>query len=90
MTERFIPPHGGYRDLLSYKKSLIVYDATVRFCERFVSKRDRTYDQMVQAARSGKQNIIEGSLASATSKKTEIRLTSVVRASLEELLEEWT
>lgn len=89
MTERFIPPHGGYRDLLSYKKSLIVYDATVRFCERFVSKRDRTYDQMVQAARSGKQNIIEGSLASATSKKTEIRLTSVARASLEELLEDY-
>ena len=90
MTERFIPPHGGYRDLLSYKKSQIVYDATVRFCERFVSKRDRTYDQMVQAARSGKQNIIEGSLASATSKKTEIRLTNVARASLEELLEKWT
>ncbi len=89
MTERFIPPHGGYRDLLSYKKSLIVYNATVRFCERFVSKRDRTYDQMVQAARSGKQNIIEGSLASATSKKTEIRLTSVARASLEELLEDY-
>lgn len=89
MTERFIPPHGGYRELLSYKKSLIVYDATVRFCERFVSKRDRTYDQMVQAARSGKQNIIEGSLASATSKKTEIRLTSVARASLEELLEDY-
>ncbi|MCW8815068.1 MAG: four helix bundle suffix domain-containing protein [Chlorobium sp.] len=89
MTDRFIPPHGGYRDLLSYKKSLIVYDATVRFCERFVSKRDRTYDQMVQAARSGKQNIIEGSQASATSKKTEIRLTSVARASLEELLEDY-
>jgi len=89
MTERFIPPHGGYRDLLSYKKSLIVYDATVRFCERFVSKRDRTYDQMVQAARSGKQNIIEGSQASGTSKKTEIRLTSVARASLEELLEDY-
>ncbi len=89
MTERFIPPHGGYRDLLSYKKSLIVYDATVRFCEQFVSKRDRTYDQMVQAARSGKQNIIEGSLASATSKKAEIRLTSVARASLEELLEDY-
>lgn len=90
MTERFVPPHGGYRDILSYKKSLIVYDATIRFCKRFVSKRDRTYDQMVQAARSGKQNIIEGSLASATSKKTEIRLTSVARASFEELLEEWT
>ena len=89
MTERFIPPHGGYRDLLSYKKSRIVYDATVRFCERFVSKRDRTYDQMVQAARSGKQNIIEGSQASGTSKKTEIRLTSVARASLEELLEDY-
>ncbi|ASQ90694.1 hypothetical protein CHL67_06935 [Prosthecochloris sp. GSB1] len=72
------------------KKSLIVYDATVRFCERFVSERGRTYDQMVQAAWSGKQNIIEGSQASGTSKRTEIRLTSVARAGLEELLEEWT
>ena len=89
MTERFIPPHGGYQNLLSYRKAQIVYDATVRFCERFLNKRDRTYDQMVQAARSGKQNILEGSQASGTSKKMEIKLTSVARASLEELLEDY-
>ena len=89
MTERFIPPHGGYQNLLSYRKAQIVYDATVSFCERFLNKRDRTYDQMVQAARSGKQNILEGSQASGTSKKMEIKLTSVARASLEELLEDY-
>lgn len=89
MTEGFIPPHGGYKELLSYKKAQIVYDATVRFCERNIRKGDRTYDQMVQAARSGKQNIIEGSQASGTSKKMEIKLTSVARASLEELLEDY-
>jgi len=89
MTNRFIPPHGGYRDLLSYQKAVIVYDATVYFCSRNLSKRDRTYDQMIQAARSGKQNIIEGSQASGTSKKMEIKLTSVARASLEELLEDY-
>ena len=89
MTEGFIPPHGGYKELLSYKKAQIVYDATVRFCERYIRKNDRTYDQMVQAARSGKQNIIEGSQASGTSKKMEIKLTSVARASLEELLEDY-
>ncbi|MBN1548156.1 MAG: four helix bundle protein [Syntrophaceae bacterium] len=89
MTERFIPPHGGYQNLLSYQKAQIVYDATVRFCERYLNKRDRTYDQMVQAARSGKQNILEGSQASGTSKKTEIKLTNVARASLEELLEDY-
>jgi len=86
MTERFIPPHGGYENLLSYQKAVIVFDGTVRFCERFVSKRDRTYDQMVQAARSGKQNIGEGSQASGTSKEMEIKLTNVARSSLEELL----
>src|SRR6266566_4799058 len=86
MAERFIPAHGGYENLLSFQKARIVYDGTVRFCERFVEKRDRTYDQMVQAARSGKQNILEGSQASATSKETEIKLTNVARASLEELL----
>lgn len=64
----------------------IIYDATVRFCERFVDKRSRTVDQMVQAARSGRQNIAEGSMASATSKKTELKLTGVARASLEELI----
>ncbi len=86
---RFIPPHGGYRKLLSYQRSQIVYDATLRFCERYVSRRDRTFDQMVQAARSGKQNIIEGSQASGTSKEMEIKLTNVARASLEELLEDY-
>ena len=89
MTDGFIPAHGGYRDLLSYRKAAIVYDATVRFCERFLSPRDRTVDQMTQAARSGKQNIVEASMASATSKETEIKLTNVARASLEELLEDY-
>jgi len=81
-----IPPHGGYQDLKSYQMSEIVYDATVVFCDRFISKRSRTHDQMVQAARSGKQNIAEGSMASGTSKKTELKLVNVARASLEELL----
>lgn len=85
----FIPPHGGYQNLLSYRKALIVYDCTVRFCGRFLSSRDRTVDQMVQAARSGKQNIVEGSQASGTSKEMEIKLTNVARASLEELLEDY-
>jgi four helix bundle suffix protein len=89
MTEGFIPPHGGYQQLLSYRKAEIVYDATVYFCARFLDKRDRTYDQMIQAARSGKQNIVEGSMASATSKETEIKLTNVARASLEELLTDY-
>ena len=89
MDNGFIPPHGHYQELLSYKKSAIVYSATVKFCERFISIKDRTYDQMIQAARSGKQNIIEGSKASGTSKETEIRLTNVARASLEELLEDY-
>lgn len=89
MNEGFIPAHGGYEDLLSYQRAVIVYDGTVRFCERFLNKRDRTVDQMTQAARSGKQNIIEGSLASGTSRETEIKLTNVARASLEELLEDF-
>jgi len=89
MAEGFIPRHGGYKRLLSYQKAEIVYDATRYFCDRFFSKRDRTYDQMVQAARSGKQNIIEGSMVSATSKETEIKLTNVARASLEELLADY-
>jgi restriction system protein len=81
-----IAPHGGYRELKSYQNAEIVYDATVAFCDRFVSPRSRTHDQMVQAARSGKQNIAEGSMASGTSKKTELKLVGVARASLEELL----
>jgi restriction system protein len=84
--ERLIPPHGGYRELKSYQMSEIVYDATVVFCNRFINIRSRTHDQMVQAARSGKQNIAEGSMASGTSKKTELKLVGVARASLEELL----
>jgi len=89
MPEGFIPPHGGYAELLSYQKAEIVYDATVRFCNRFLDKYDRTRDQMIQAARSGKQNIIEGSMASGTSAETEIKLTNVARASLEELLADY-
>jgi len=81
-----IPPHGWYRDLKSYQMAEIVQDGTVVFCDRFIDKRSRTHDQMVQAARSGKQNIAEGSMASDTSKKTELKLISVARASLEELL----
>jgi four helix bundle suffix protein len=87
--EGFLPPHGGYQKLLSYQKSQIVYDATVYFCDRFLDPRDRTRDQMIQGARSGKQNIVEGSQASGTSKVMEIKLTSVARASLEELLEDY-
>src|SRR5881409_2496295 len=82
----FIPPHGNYQELLSYQKAEVVYDITFRFCQRFLTRGDRTIDQMVQAARSGKQNIAEGSTASGTSKEMEIKLTNVARASLEELL----
>jgi len=88
-AESFIPAHGGYESLLSFQKARIVYDGTVHFCGRFVDRRSRTHDQMVQAARSGKQNILEGSQASGTSKETEIKLTNVARASLEELLEDY-
>ena len=84
-TEGFIPVHGGYRHLFSYQKAEIIYDATVDFTNRVFNKYDRTVGQMVQAARSGKQNIAEGSMASATSKEMEIKLTNVARASLEEL-----
>ena len=82
----FLPARGNYRDLLAYRKAEILYDLTFRFCERFLKKGDRTIDQMVQAARSGKQNIAEGSKAAVTSSETEIKLTNVARASLEELL----
>ncbi len=83
--EPLIPKHGGYRKLKSFQIAQLVYDITVRFCERYIERRSRTHDQMVQAARSGVQNIAEGSQASGTSKKTELKLTSVARASLEEL-----
>ncbi len=79
-------PHGGYRQLRSFQVAEIIYDGTVSFCDRFVNKRSRTHDQMVQAARSGRQNIAEGSRASATSSQTELRLVNVARASLDELL----
>jgi four helix bundle suffix protein len=84
-SEDLIPRHGGYRKLMSFQVAQLVYDVTVRFCERYVDPRSRTRDQMVQAARSGVQNIAEGSLASGTSKKSELKLTNVARASLEEL-----
>lgn len=84
--KNFIPPHGGYRSLLTFQKAEIIYDGTVFFCSQHLPKFDRTIGQMVQAARSGKQNIAEASMASGTSKEMEIKLTNVARASLEELL----
>jgi len=79
-------PSGGYRKLRSFQVATIIYDATVSFCDRFIDRRSRTHDQMVQAARSGRQNIAEGSRAAATSSQTELRLVNVARASLDELL----
>src|SRR6202008_773283 len=76
----FIPPHGGYETLVAYRKSQIIYDATVRFCDRFIDRRSRTHDQMVQAARSGNKNIAEGSQVSGTSRKSELKLVGVARA----------
>lgn len=83
--EPLIPKHGGYRNLKSFQLAQLVYDMTVRFCDLYIDKCSRTHDQMVQAARSGVQNIAEGSQASGTSKKTELKLTNVARSSLEEL-----
>jgi four helix bundle suffix protein len=80
-------PHGGYKKLRSYKVAEAVYDATVVFCDRFIDKHSRTHDQMVQAARSGVRNISEGSGAAATSRKSEMKLTNVARASLDDELE---
>ncbi|MCK9638863.1 MAG: four helix bundle suffix domain-containing protein [Prolixibacteraceae bacterium] len=85
----FIPKHGGYKRLLSYQKAEAIYDGTRYFCKKYFQRYDRTIDQMVQAARSGKQNIVEGSMASGTSKEMEIKLTNVARASLEELLDDY-
>lgn len=84
-SEKLIPPHGGYRKLKAFHLAQLIYDLTVRFCNRYIDKCSRTHDQMVQAARSGGKNIAEGSQASGTSKKTELKLTNVARASLEEL-----
>ncbi len=85
LPEPLIPKHGGYRRLKSFQVAQLVYDVTVRFCDRYIDRRSRTHDQMVQAARSGVQNIAEASVASGTSKKTELKLTNVAKASLEEL-----
>jgi len=87
--ERLLPPRGDYQTLLSFKKAEIVYDITFRFAHKFLAKGDRTIDQMIQSARSGKKNILEGSKAALTSKETEIKLTNVARASLEELLDDY-
>lgn len=84
-----LPPRGDYRTLLSFQKAEIIYDITFRFAHKFLSKGDRTIDQMIQSARSGKKNILEGSKAGLTSKETEIKLTNVARASLEELLDDY-
>lgn len=87
--EKLIVAHGNYRELESYRASEILYEGTVAFCNRFIGLRSRTHDQMVQAARSGKQNIVEGCMASGTSKKMELKLVGVARASLEELLQDF-
>lgn len=86
---RLLPPRGDYQTLLSFQKAEVVYDITFRFAHMFLSKGDSTVDQMIQSARSGKQNILEGSKAGTTSKETEIKLTNVGRASLEELLADY-
>lgn len=85
MEEKLIQKHGGYRELKTFQLARLIFDITLRFCDKYIDKRSRTHDQMVQAARSGVQNIAEGSQASGTSKKTELKLTNVARASLEEL-----
>jgi four helix bundle suffix protein len=89
LRERLLPPRGDYRTLISFQKAEIVYDITFRFAHKFLSKGDRTVDQMIQSARSGKKNILEGSKAALTSTETEIKLTNVARASLEELLDDY-
>src|SRR3970040_1617362 len=89
LAERLLPRRGDYQTLLSFQKAEVVYDITFRFAHRFLSKGDRTVDQMIQSARSGKKNILEGSKAALTSKETEIKLTGVARASLEELLDDY-
>ena len=87
--DRLLPPRGDYQTLLSFQKAEVVYDITFRFAHKYLGRGDRTVDQMIQSARSGKQNILEGSKAATTSKETEIKLTNVGRASLEELLADY-
>lgn len=89
MNEELVPHKGNYKKLLSYQKADVIFQLTYYFCHKFLQRGDRTVDQMVQAARSGKQNIIEGSAASSTSAKTEIKLLNVAKASLQELLEDY-
>lgn len=89
MTNKLLPHTGNYKELLTYQKTDVIYQITYFFCKSFLVRGDRTIDQMVQAARSGKQNIIEGCAASATSSKTEIKLVNVAKASLKELLEDY-
>ena len=85
-SDGFIPEHDGYERLITYQKAEIIFDGTKYFTNKYFQRYDRTMDQMVQSARSGKQNIVEASMASGTSKETEIKLTNVARSSLEELL----
>ncbi len=89
MNEELIPRRGNYKKLLSYQKTEVIFEMTYYFCHHYLQRGDRTIDQMVQAARSGKQNIVEGCAASATSNRTEIKLVSVAKASLQELLEDY-
>ena len=89
ISHPILPPRGDYKTMISYQKAEVIYQMTYRFCEKFLKRGDRTVDQMVQSARSGKQNIVEGSKAATTSKEMEIKLTNVARASLEELLEDY-
>ena len=90
MNTIFLSQKGNYKNLIVYQKSVMIYDITYYFAHHFLSKSDRTIDQMIQAARSGKQNIAEGNQAAATSLETEIKLTNVAKASLEELLIDYT
>ena len=89
METRLIPPRGDYQTLLSFQKAEVIYDLTFQFAHKFLGRGDRTVDQMIQAARSGKKNLLEGSKAGRTSKETELKLTNVARASLEELLDDY-
>jgi four helix bundle suffix protein len=88
-VQRILPPRGDYRTLLTFQKAEVIYDITFRFAHKFLAKGDRTIDQMIQAARSGKKNILEGSKAGTTSKETEIKLTNTARSSLQELLDDY-
>jgi len=87
--ERVAPPRGDYKTLLSFQKAEVIYDITFRFTKRYLSRSDRTVDQMIQAARSGKKNLLEGSKIGTTTKKLELNLTNVARASMEELLDDY-